>query len=107
MSAIASHTTEEWEERIGAQIRTSRIGRNIDQATLASNANVSVGAVKNLEGGKGSSLKTLIRVVRALDRAEWLDTFAPHITVSPIAALDRDRRGQAPAARKRVGRRAR
>lgn len=98
-------TTDEWEAVLGAQIRAARIADNLDQAELARRADISLGAVKNLETGKGSSLWTLVRAVRALGRAEWLESLAPVITVSPLAMLDA--KGGSPEPRKRVSRRRR
>ncbi len=64
-----------------------RIRSNQEQTELAERAGVSVGALKNLEGGKGSSLKTLIKVARALGRTDWLEALAPKVTVSPMQML--------------------
>jgi transcriptional regulator with XRE-family HTH domain len=80
-------STEEWEAAIGAQVRAARIATNLGQSDLAARADISLGAVKNLEAGKGSSLKTLVRVARALGRTDWLESFTPPITVSPLAML--------------------
>jgi transcriptional regulator with XRE-family HTH domain len=96
-------TTDEWEAVIGAEVRATRIAANLDQAALAKRADVSLGAVKNLEAGKGSTLKTLVRVVRALGRSEWLESLAPPITVSPLAMLSSRRATTLP--RQRVSRR--
>jgi transcriptional regulator with XRE-family HTH domain len=86
---------------LGEQVRRLRIASDIDQLTLASQANVSVGALKNLEGGKGSSLKTLVMVLRALNKDDWLSMLAPATTVSPLQML-RDEKLNAP--RQRVSR---
>ena len=80
-------TVEEWEERLGEQVREARVAADLDQARLAALANVSVRAISNLERGKGSSLKTLVAVVRALGRTEWLEALAPEVSVSPMQAL--------------------
>src|SRR5580692_9507866 len=80
-------TTEEWEAVIGAGVRAARIAADLDQSELALRADISLGAVKNLEAGKGSTLKTVVRVVRALGRTEWLESLTPPITVSPVAML--------------------
>jgi transcriptional regulator with XRE-family HTH domain len=85
-------STEEWESRVGEQIRELRLSSALDQSQLAEAADVSVGAVKNLEQGRGSSLKTLLRVVRALGRTDWLLELAPPIGVSPIELLRSGRR---------------
>jgi transcriptional regulator with XRE-family HTH domain len=98
-------TTEEWESVIGAEVRAARIAADLDQSELAQRADVSLGAVKNLEAGKGSSLKTLIRVVRAVGRTDWLESLTPPITVSPLAMLSSKRPTGLP--RQRVSRRRR
>lgn len=80
-------TLEEWEELIGEQVRSERIAHGLDQAHLASIANISIGALSNLERGRGSSLKTLIAVTRVLDRTEWLQSLSSVSTISPIQML--------------------
>ncbi len=95
-----SRTVQEWEAHLGEQVRAARIAANLDQATVAELADLSIGAVKNLEGGKGSSLKSLIRVLRVLDRTDWLDALAPPITISPLHMLAAKR--SAPGPRRRV-----
>jgi transcriptional regulator with XRE-family HTH domain len=77
-------SVEEWEKTVGAQVKELRIRMNLDQRILAERAGVSWSAVKNLEGGKGVTLKTLIRVLRVLDRTEWFETLSPVTTVSPL-----------------------
>lgn len=86
-------TTDELERSFGAQVKGLRLAQDIDQATLADRAAVSVSALKALEGGRGSSLRTVVRVARALDRVDWLDTFYEQPTVSPLA-LAREREGR-------------
>jgi transcriptional regulator with XRE-family HTH domain len=80
-------SSDEWEQRIGDQFRALRLRRGLDQAEVAAASGVSLGAVKNLEQGRGSTLKTLVKVARTLDRADWLLEIAPPITVSPIEIL--------------------
>lgn len=91
---------EEWEKLVGEQVRAERIAHNFDQARLAILADVSVGALSNLERGKGSSLKTLVCVLRALGRTDWLEALAPPVTISPIQMLRAKQK--APRARVRV-----
>ena len=88
---LLDRTTEDFEGSLGEQIRSLRIAAGFDQSTLASEAGLSLGAVRNLEQGNGSTLRTIIRAVRALDRAEWLDGLAPRVSVSPLDVL-RNRR---------------
>lgn len=93
-------TNDEWEALVGEQVRTARIAADLDQGRLAALADVSVGALSNLERGKGSSLKTVVAVVRALERTEWLESLAPAVTVSPMQMLRAKQ--QAPRPRVRV-----
>lgn len=80
-------TPEEIENQIGEDLRTRRLQRNLTQATLAERSGVSVNALKRLESGQGSSLRTLICVVRALDRADWFRTIAPVATINPLTLV--------------------
>lgn len=95
MESQPSMTVPEWEARIGDDIRHLRRRKRLTQRELADLANVSPSALKYLEAGKGSSLSTLIRVAKALDRTDWLAAIAPpEPTVSPMAALRAQQRGQ-------------
>jgi transcriptional regulator with XRE-family HTH domain len=85
-------TTEDIEKSFGAQVKALRLEQDVDQITLAERAAVSVSALKALESGRGSSLRTVVRVARALDRVDWLDSFYEQPTISPLA-LAREREG--------------
>jgi transcriptional regulator with XRE-family HTH domain len=94
---------EDYERRVGDQVRTLRIDAGLDQRELADRANLSLGTVQAIERGRGSTLGSLIRVARALDRAEWLDELDPAgDDISPIEMLRASRRR--PAKRQRVSR---
>ena len=62
---MTANTIEEFETDVGEQIKSLRLKQNIDRATLALRAGCSVSALKNLEYGSGSTLRTLIAVARA------------------------------------------
>ena len=94
------NTTEEWEEVVGEQIRSARIANDLDQAALSELANVSIGALSNLERGRGSSLTTVVAVVRALGRTDWLESLAPQVTISPLQMLRSKKKS--PVVRSRV-----
>ena len=87
-----SSSTTEWERYLGEQFRAMRIRAGVEQAVLAERADVSTGAIKNLESGKGSSLKTMIKIVRCLGRTDWLESLAPEVSVSPMQMLTAARR---------------
>ena len=57
------------------------------QQQLAEQAGVALNAVKNLESGKGATLTSMVKVLRALGRAEWLGTLAPPVSISPLQML--------------------
>ncbi|PLZ00445.1 XRE family transcriptional regulator [Burkholderia sp. WAC0059] len=80
-----NRTAAEWEVEVGASLRKLRLHRNLDQATVAERAGISVRSLRNLESGNGSSLRTLIEVVRTLGRTSWFETIAPVPTVNPVA----------------------
>ena len=85
-------STQEWEAHVGEQIRAERIRRSMDQRALAEAANISVSSLSGLENGGGTRLATLIKVVRALNKEEWLGELAPLSSISPLAMLrDKDR----------------
>jgi transcriptional regulator with XRE-family HTH domain len=79
-------STEELERKLGENVRAERLAHRLTQAELADRANISVGAVKHLEGGTGATTRTLVRVLQALDRVGWLDALAP--PAMPFNPLD-------------------
>jgi transcriptional regulator with XRE-family HTH domain len=81
-------TVEEWEFKLGEELRALRLRLNRQQSVVAAQAGVSLTALKNLESGKGANLKTLIRVLRAYRREDWLATLAPPVTISPLQMLN-------------------
>jgi transcriptional regulator with XRE-family HTH domain len=94
-------STKEWEQRFGREVRKLRTRLRLTQDELASRANISKSSVQSLERGGGSTLSTIIRVARVLDRTEWLNSFTPDApTVSPVQLLRE--REQQDRARSRV-----
>jgi transcriptional regulator with XRE-family HTH domain len=80
-------TTDEWEAELGQHLRSLRLRQNIDQRQFAERAGVALNAVKRLEAGKGATVTSLVKVLRALGREDWLGTLAPQVTVSPLQLL--------------------
>ena len=72
---------------LGRQLRALRLRQNLKQDQLAARAGIALNAVKNLETGKGATVRSLVRVLRVLDRTGWLTTLAPAVTISPIQML--------------------
>ena len=79
--------SDEWEGELGRQIRSLRLRHNLDQQQLAERAGIGLNAVKNLERGKGATLRSLVQVLRVLNRVEWLRALAPAVSISPVQML--------------------
>ena len=79
--------TDDREAVLGRQLRSLRLRQDLDQRTLAERAGVALNVVKHLEAGNGSTLSSLIRVLRALGRADWLGSLAPAVSISPMQML--------------------
>ena len=77
-------TVEEWQTTLGENVRNLRILKNLGQKELASQAGISVTAVRRIESGKTSTTETLIKALRALGRADWLNALAPAIDINPL-----------------------
>lgn len=84
---------------VGESIRSLRLQKNLSQSVLSAQAGVSMNALRHLESGQGANLTTLVRVVRALEKQEWLQNLAPRVTINPLHML------HVPAARQRARRR--
>lgn len=75
---------EEMEVVLGENIKKLRLQKNLDRETLATQAGISVTAIKNLESGKGATTKTLLKVIRSLGREDWLRSLAPIASINPL-----------------------
>ena len=77
----------EWEGELGTQLRALRLRQGLDQIQLSHRAGVALNAVKHLETGKGATLTSFIKVLKALDRTDWLKSLAPSVSISPLQML--------------------
>jgi transcriptional regulator with XRE-family HTH domain len=94
------------EAELGSTVRALRLAKGISQVDLAERANVSLGALKALEGGRGSTTKTLSKVLSALGEDGWVARIAPTAPeFNPLSLLDP--RPTTRRARRRAPRRAR
>ena len=69
--------SEELESMLGENIKRIRLRLNIDQQTLCNQTKVSLTALKNLESGRGATIKTLIKILHGLRQTEWLHALSP------------------------------
>jgi len=77
----------ELQAAFGKQLKELRIAKNLNQITTAEKAGISEKALRNLEAGRGSSIETLVRVLKALDSLDGLRLLAPKPSVGPLALL--------------------
>ena len=69
---------------LGERARQYRVGMNLTQAELATNAGVSQRTIERLEAGSSVQLDTLIRILRALRLSTNLDQLIPEASIRPI-----------------------
>ena len=99
MNDMTFMSPDELQAALGKQLQELRIAKSLNQVMTAEKAGISEKALRNLEAGRGSSIETLVRVLKALDSLDGLRLLAPKPSVSPLALL---RRSQ--TARRRVRR---
>ena len=80
-------TSDDLERLLGSHLRALRIRRNLTQRALAERANVALGAVRNAESGRGATIRTLVRILKVLERTDWIEALAPQVSVSPLQVL--------------------
>jgi len=84
-------TVDETQRSIGEHVRRLRIDAALTQDEVADLASVSTKTVAALEAGGNSTLPTLIRVLRVLDRDDWFDELNPDVGPSPLDLLRESR----------------
>ena len=87
MDEMSFMSPDELQAVFGKQLQELRISKNLDQVTTAEKAGISEKTLRNLEAGRGSSVETLVRVLKALDSLDGLRLLAPRVSVSPLAVL--------------------
>lgn len=92
MRQYVFNTLDEIQVVLGERLRQLRLQKNFSQQVTAEKAGISEKAMRNLEAGKGSTVETLLRVLKALDQLQGLDQLVPEVSVDPIALLRQSRR---------------
>ena len=87
MDDMSFKSAEELQAILGEQLKSLRFARNLDQRITAEKAGISEKTLRNLEAGRGSSVESLLRVLKALDSLEGIEMLAPRPSVNPIALL--------------------
>ncbi len=74
-------------EELGGRLARARIDANLPQAHLAGEAGVGKRTIERLEAGRGTDVRVLVRVLRALGLMEGLESLIPAAPQSPMALL--------------------
>lgn len=91
MSDDNINSLQELQLALGKRMRQLRLSRNLDQRTTAEKAGISQRALGKLENGRGSTVETFLRTLKALDYVQGIDVLAPEIAVNPLALLRNSR----------------
>jgi transcriptional regulator with XRE-family HTH domain len=87
MSDLLYKSISELQVLLGEQLQALRRSKNLDQITTAEKAGMSEKALRNLEAGRGSTIESFLRVLKALDSLDGLELLVPKPSVSPLALL--------------------
>jgi transcriptional regulator with XRE-family HTH domain len=89
MSDITESTQnpEELERLLGERIRRLRLRKNFTQDETATRAGLSRRSIFSLENGRGGTIESLVRVLKALDATDGLLAIAPEAGISPLSVL--------------------
>lgn len=74
-------------KEFGARFEAYRLSRNIPQDELARKAGVSRSTIVRIENGKGGTLDTVLRLLRALEIGERLFHLVPDAQLNPADPL--------------------
>ncbi len=80
----SASTPDELAAQLGDSLKELRLQKNLDRKTLCERAGVSMNALRHLEAGQGATVKTLIRIVRALGRQDWFKGVSPKVSINPL-----------------------
>jgi len=79
-------------KELGHRLTAARLAQNLTQAALAERAGVAKRTVERLESGAvATQLSGFLRVCRALELIDGLETLVPEAAASPIAQLKLER----------------
>ncbi|OED38838.1 hypothetical protein AB833_18040 [Chromatiales bacterium (ex Bugula neritina AB1)] len=93
-------SSETIEDALSARIEAIRLNRNITQSRLAREAGVSRSTISRLaQQGKGISLDSFIRILKALQLTQNLEMLLPDPGLSPLDQLKK--KNQSPRQRAR------
>jgi transcriptional regulator with XRE-family HTH domain len=73
------------EQELGKRLKNRRLEMNLSQEQVAKRSGLSRRTITAIENGGGSTLTSLIALLRALQALDTLENFLPDPGISPIA----------------------
>lgn len=73
------------EQELGKRLKNHRLDLNLSQTEVATRSGLARRTITAIENGEGSTLTTLIALLRALNALDTLESFLPDPGISPIA----------------------
>jgi transcriptional regulator with XRE-family HTH domain len=83
----SNRNPEELERLLGERIRRLRLRKNFTQDETAKRAGLSRKSIFSLENGRGGTIESLVRVLKALDSTDGITAIAPEAGISPLSVL--------------------
>lgn len=78
-------TNPQIEQELGKRLKDHRLDLNLTQQQVAARSGLSRRTITAIEHGEGSTLTTLIAMLRAMNALATLENFLPDPGISPIA----------------------
>ena len=75
------------EQELGKRLKRKRLDLNLSQMEVATRSGLSRRTITAIENGEGSTLTTLIALLRALNALDTLEEFLPDPGISPLAMV--------------------
>lgn len=75
------------EQELGKRLKNRRLDLNLSQEETAKRSGLSRRTITAIENGEGSTLTTLIALLRGLSALDTLDEFLPDPGISPLAMM--------------------
>lgn len=73
------------EQELGKRLKDRRLDLNLSQTEVATRSGLARRTITAIENGEGSTLTTLIALLRAMNSLDTLESFLPDPGISPIA----------------------
>lgn len=92
MKILSTTPTDTQLQELGRRLAAYRKYQGYSQHQLAEQAGVGVASVRRIEGGQDAQLGTWVKLLRALDASELLDSLLPEEIRSPMADVKQARK---------------